>query len=159
MFPKNEQGKRLRDWRDLEQYGIEPLTGESCGIGIRLLCDLSPDGVALMEEFLSVSLDGTGNNSWNHSGIEGWKSIMLPRSMFQQLAAFCLLLEGFTWAVAVNWRSEFASAFYVEGIPDDEAMEQFRDAANQVYEGQWHCWRNNGTAGLRNLHQFSGRVK
>ena len=105
-FPTNSDGKRIRDWRDLEEYGVHSLTGEACGIGIRLLCDLSPEGVTLMEQFLSIKMTEQ-NNSWNHSGSAGWKSIMMPRGLFKELVVFCLMQkDGFRWAAVVDWYEE-----------------------------------------------------
>lgn len=160
MFPDNPIGResRITNWRDLEKYGIECLTGESCGLGLRLLCDVSPEGIALLEEFLSIKLTDE-NNSWNHQGHEGWKSILLPRGIFEDLAVFCLVKEeGFKHVVVVNWDTKHATAFYIEGYHSDALLEEFRAAANKIYDGQWKSFYNMGTAGTRNRHYFSGRV-
>ena len=159
-FPTNSDGKRIRDWRDLEEYGVHSLTGEACGIGIRLLCDLSPEGVALMEQFLSIKMTEQ-NNSWNHSGSAGWKSIMMPRGLFKELVVFCLMQkDGFRWAAVVDWYEEgLGHALYIEGFAEEENAIEFRAMANKIYGSyQWRMYHNGGTAGTRNLHHWTGRV-
>ena len=175
MFPKNETGKRLSDMNDLEEYGIHRLTGEACGIGLRILCDLDPNGVAMLQEFLSIDL-GDRNNSWNHQGKAGWKSIMLPYSIFADLMVYVLAKE-FKYTVKVDWHTPWANAHYVEGFSLKEDYLDFRENANRLYvtdrrtpkeieagaEPRSHsCWRvfiSSGTAGMRNQHVWSGRVE
>ena len=45
--------KTLHDWGSLGIYGIHYLTGESDGLGMRALCDVSAEGWALLDEFFS----------------------------------------------------------------------------------------------------------
>ncbi len=43
----------IRDWGHFRPYGINYLTGESCGLGIRVLCDVTTRGWELLDEFFS----------------------------------------------------------------------------------------------------------
>lgn len=175
MFPKNETGKTLHDMHDLKEYGIEQLTGEACGIGLRVLCDLSPDGVALIEEFLSVKLDDQ-NNSWNHQSQTGWKSIMLPYSIFNDLMVYVLAKE-YPYVVKVDWHTNWANAHYVEGFSLKEDYLDFKESANRIYvtdartpkeiedgaeprpRSHWRVYISSGTAGMRNRHEWTGRTE
>ena len=85
--------KTLRNWNDLAPYGIICLTGEACGYGMRLLCDVTPAGKASIERFF-CALDMTMTlqlpSNWNCSdGQIG--AIMLPPDIFTPLAAFLLM--------------------------------------------------------------------
>jgi len=168
MFPKNEKGKRFESLHDLRDYGFDILTGEACGIGIRLLVDLSPRAVSIMEELLSVKMTDD-NNSWNHQGKAGWKSIMIPRNMIDDLLVYVLARE-YPYVVKVDWDvPQVARAHYCEGIPDKQTLELWKDAADLVYVSldelghtlhHWRMYYAAGTVrnGTRNQHVMSGRI-
>src|SRR4051812_6940166 len=51
-------------WDDLAAFGIIPLTAESCGLGYRLLCDLTERGKHILEKCLGLA--GLGAQpAWN----------------------------------------------------------------------------------------------
>ena len=79
--------KEITNARDLEQYGITRLTGEACPYSMRVLCDLDQRGRDFVESFFSCK-----------QPYEAWKggvaSVMLPHSCWNDLAAFCLLMDG-----------------------------------------------------------------
>lgn len=77
-----------RDVRDLEQFGVIALTGEACGLAMRLLCDLTEEGVNLIREFMRVEPTA---NPWNSKGV---KSIMLPTCIFRDLWIFAMVRAG-----------------------------------------------------------------
>jgi hypothetical protein len=80
--------KSIRDWNGLSRYGIIPLTGEADRTGQRMLCDLTSPGETLVCELLG--LKGVQlNDSYNGRGAIG--SIMLPFSLFNDLATWCLI--------------------------------------------------------------------
>jgi hypothetical protein len=80
--------KHIRDWNGLAKYGIIPLTGEADRTGQRMLCDLTGPGETLVCELLG--LKGVKlNDSYNGRGAIG--SMMLPYSLFSDLAVWCLL--------------------------------------------------------------------
>ena len=75
---------------DLEQFGIIPLTGEACPLGMRCLCDLTEQGVRLVCEYFSFNRAGLAEN-WNSEGVA---SIMLGYDDFWGLGATALILIG-----------------------------------------------------------------
>jgi hypothetical protein len=77
-------------WNDLRRYGINPLTGEACPFGLRVLCDLNELGRRIVLDLLGTDYI-TLNRNWN-SGSEF--SIMIPRSLFTDLYVWCLISEG-----------------------------------------------------------------
>src|SRR3954469_23798003 len=87
--------KPVHSWNDLERYGIIPLTGESCGLGYRLLCDVTAQGKNVLEKCL-----GTPNlnlpESWNRGSEQDPHvgCIMLAHEMLRPLAVFALLESG-----------------------------------------------------------------
>jgi hypothetical protein len=42
--------KTITCWNDLREFGIDPLTGEACGLGYRILFDLDERGVLVQRE-------------------------------------------------------------------------------------------------------------
>lgn len=81
--------KIIRNWGDLRPYGIDCLTGESCRMGTRLLCDIKEPVELLLAEFLGLD-ELEGLNPWN----SGHSSVLLPVSILPEFAVFLLLKEG-----------------------------------------------------------------
>ena len=148
--------KRLDSFRDLEQYGILPLTGEACGLSMRLLCDLTPEGVEAMSEFLGARI-ATGNN-WNSSDGQ-IASIMMPRGIFHELAAYLLIREGYDVALSVNYRCNSFSSYFVGGL-DDAEWAEMRDRADKTWPSSYRVYYRSTAPGngLRNQHMMSGRI-
>jgi len=56
--------KKVSCWNDLVPYGIDPLTGEACGLMWRILCDVTTQGKKTLEKCFGIpSLNLPGN--WN----------------------------------------------------------------------------------------------
>ena len=88
--------KMINCWNDLLPYGIDPLTGEACGLMYRLLCDVTTSGKKIIEKTLGCRLDLPGN--WNsgkpddpHVGC-----IMLAYEFLIPIGIFALLENGCT---------------------------------------------------------------
>jgi hypothetical protein len=77
-------------WNELRRYGINPLTGEACPFGLRVLTDLTERGRRIVLDMLGTDFI-TLNRNWN-SGSEF--SVMIPRSLFQDVYVWCLISEG-----------------------------------------------------------------
>ena len=109
--------KHVHCWNDLRQFGINILTGEACALGMRVLCDLDEQGVRLMREVFGLpDLECTlreemrdlppecGNQAARlrqrvrqfdrNMNSEGIASIMLPRSLFTDLAVVGCIING-----------------------------------------------------------------
>jgi hypothetical protein len=81
---------RLHDWQDLRQFGIDVLTGEACRVGTRILCDVTDDGMDVVCDLLGLPKSSAAfEPSWN--GGKAVASVMLPRSLWHDLAVWCLL--------------------------------------------------------------------
>src|SRR4051812_43485661 len=106
--------KSIDCWRDLEQFGINRLTGEACAYGMRQLCDVNTQGASIIREFLGLGYNTKLAGNWNSrvNGEPSVGSVMLPYEIFGQLAVFCLLSDGAA-AVSVS-KSGKAIGFYPE---------------------------------------------
>jgi hypothetical protein len=80
--------KNIRDWNGLVEFGIIPLTGEADRTGQRMLCDLNDAGKEVLEDLLGASLKLASNYNSSYGAKH---SIMLPYSLFNDLAAWCLI--------------------------------------------------------------------
>lgn len=74
--------------QDLEKVGVKILTGEACGLAMRVLCDLTPEGVELWQEFTRTTPTA---DAWNSSGV---KSIMITSSIFRDLWIFGMVRKA-----------------------------------------------------------------
>lgn len=143
--------KTISNWQDLEAYGIDALTGESCGLGYRLLCDVTAKGKAIIEKLLGCRLSLAEN--WNsgrkddpHIG-----SIMLPLEMLGPIGVFSLLESGCTEV----WLYKNGATIGIEPTDDEKQIRidyQFCTKAERIL-------RYRGTAGDRNVHMMSGRIQ
>lgn len=86
------QHYQVTSWRDLELFGIRPLTGEACAYSMRLLCDLTEGGAALIRDYLGLPADCQLAPNWNSGAVA---SIMLTREQLKPLALFTAWQEGF----------------------------------------------------------------
>jgi len=137
----------VRNWLDLEHFGIRYLTGEADSTGTRILLDLTEEGAALVEEYLGGTVGIRRGTNWNSGAVA---SVMLPRSGFKPLAVFCLLREN---PVAVVFRDGAVAGFgtdrreAVDGVGSGFVIERY---------GSWD--RTPSRSPLRNVHAMSGRV-
>lgn len=143
-------------WEDMRQLGVNYLTGEACAYGMRGLCDLSGDGVALMVDYLGLKNTGVFQGNWNsmvgeHAAIA---SVMLVREELIPLATFALLRMG---ALAVVGKQGSG----VTGIFDEDLLRRYEELSAKNPDLGYFIRRNYRTGpgiGSRNTHQFSGRT-
>lgn len=74
---------------DLTAYGIEPLTGESCGLIVRIFCDVTEDGVKVVKKWLGCKV--TPAEPWNRVDPPRVGSLMLTPKFLIRLGVFALL--------------------------------------------------------------------
>lgn len=142
--------KTLRNWHDLSEFGIHCLTGEACGIGMRLLCDLTHGGAKLVREFLGLPYDCPLMENWNSGAVA---SMMLSHGAFVDLAAFCLLSAG-KCKMAFHIKNEG-----VWGAESDEEIAETRENSGTAYQiTRQYSLRGDAANGTRCIHQMSGRV-
>lgn len=153
----------LRNFNDLKPYGIDALTGEACGYGYRLLCDITPAGTELFKAVFGFQLpiDNTLAEGWNDSQSH---SIMLPPAMFEPLAIFALFTVNKCPQVFVSYDGPIYGVEAGDKIEDVESFVKWHQGRFcepcQRYGaggGIARQYRNPGYA--RNQHAMSGRTE
>jgi hypothetical protein len=132
----------------LSKLGFDLLTGEACGLGARILCDVTASG----RQLLTVVLGLTGlvpANAWNHRpGTIG--SVMIPHEMFTPLIIFGMLRDPQVQAV-------YLTEDGVYGMTSDEEIRQLDEADWIKVTRRFHR-RGTAPGGLRHVHVMSGRI-
>lgn len=134
--------KTIACWNDLRDHGISILTGEACGLTYRFLCDVTERGKKLLEQCLDVRIDLA--EPWNCGAIG---SVMLPSEMLVPLGVFALLEAG----CREVWLKD-GVLLGVEETDDEQALKRAKRGAARRFA-------YDGTAGSRNRHEFTGRVR
>ena len=135
-------------WNDLRRYGINPLTGEACPFGLRILTDLTERGRRIVLDMLGT--DTTLARNWN-SGSEF--SIMLPRSLFQDVYIWCLISEGIDEIIV----SDEGVCGRTAGDSDDD-WEGYYNALKHFNKNPRRIWPVGGPRrGTRMVHAMSER--
>jgi hypothetical protein len=97
--------------KDLEPYGIYPLTGESCRLFLRVLCDYDEIGEKVLGARYGASKVkfaepwNSATNNRKHVG-----SVMLLREDYQSIGVFALLLAGYKWVYVPRYREHPANS-------------------------------------------------
>lgn len=136
--------KTINCLRDLEQFGIVPLTGEADSLSYRILCDLTKAGVELIAEAYGFNFPGGKitpfANAWN-SGREDQPhiaSIMLSHDAWRQIAPIALVRRCrivFSCHAAMGYKADNVNpdkrekvyehdATCIIGIESDETFER-----------------------------------
>jgi len=130
----------------LRQFGIDYLTGESCGYALRALFDVTETG----QKFISVFFGDIDmlRNGWNNHQA---KSILLPKIMIADLLVFCLLEDPVGYSHVIIAKN--GTDTWVRAYRDyDLAMEEARKHTN--LEIAWRIVSGQN----RNTHAMSGRT-
>lgn len=145
----NFKSLHLSNVKDLEQFGINWLTGEACAYSMRGLCDLNEDGVELWEEFTSMHVTDKNMNI-EVAGKPAINSIMLSRSTIEDLFKYVIWREGYEYAV------QHGSEFIGYSDLNSEQLEYLRESSDGFYSNP----RGKGPqVDGRNIHQFTGRSR
>lgn len=145
--------KTIARWDDLCPYGMDPLTGEACGLGYRLLCDVTLRGKRLIEKAFGIKELVLFPN-WNHGSEQEPHigSVLLPPALLVPLAVFALLEDGCTEV----WQIRDGGVVGIQPTDPPDLIE----ANRQLYAGSLERrFSYRGTAGDRNVHLMSGRVE
>jgi hypothetical protein len=159
--------KTIHNLNDLQEFGINPLTGEACRVGRRILCDLTYEGEKIVADLLGLNYVTfnkyrTFPASWN-SGSTG--SFMLPYELITDLMVWCLIHEGCTQIAVVDSQTK-------GGLHYDGGVHGLREADDPMEWQEWleHLARFGSTYrlitlkdqpghGTRCTHQISGRTE
>ncbi len=152
--------------------GVDVLTGEADGTNLgRLLCDLSPEASAAMEEFLGSGVKLTPKTGWNH---RDWFSMLLTSETLRKFLLFWYLRQGYEVAEIRERGKEYACSLHVLENEEDKAkFVELRQRQHDLmefdeegyYKGPGNYWLDchlyyaHGTRGTRNQHEMSGRVE
>lgn len=139
--------KMVRNLYDLQACGLHCLTGEACGLGLRLLFDLTEGGKKIVEKCFDVKI---ASEPWNGGSDADphVASIMIAREMFLPLGIFALLESGCT-EVWIDSEMLF-------GVESDDKPEYLELVKKDRPNIRRYAYR--GTAGSRNQHVFTGRI-
>jgi hypothetical protein len=161
----------------LREFGIMALTSEACGLGMRVLCDLTEAGVQLIRDFLKV--EPTSDN-WNQGDPENpnVKSIMLPHILFRELWIFGHIKRGTKYVFLgghvfhnewtetkyesineVHKHPVAAWKFDAFAIDDEETMAHIKSQIGQsFYVQRWYRRSQEPGNGIDNEHAMTGRM-
>jgi hypothetical protein len=144
--------RRVQCWNDLSAYGFIPLTGEACGLGYRILFDVTDRGKAVlaacfgMPEIRMAEAWNRGGDSDPHVG-----SVLLSREMLTPVGIFALLQSGCSQV----WQLRDGSLIGVDAADSAEHIAAVATARRDDIVRTYAC---RGTAGDRNVHVMTGRV-
>ncbi len=145
--------KTVSGWKDLEPYGILPLTGEACGLMYRILFDLTEPGASVFKKCFGLGRNSTLGEAWNRGTADKphVASVMLSQESLVPLGIFALLENGCTEVYVLNGN--------VIGLEADDPPDTLKTVC-RAYKAE--CSRRfsyGGTTGARNVHQMSGRTE
>lgn len=111
------------------RYGVNPLTGEACNFGMRLLCDVSERGKRNLELFMGVAALTLNGNANSYVGAEeSVGSIFLTHSTLWEFIAFCALAEGYEYVIPCQPEHH---GVYAYSLVSDRYWEYHRDLGDK----------------------------
>lgn len=144
--------KTIARWDHLSEFGIVPLTGESCGLAYRILCDVTAKGKNVLEKCLGVpnlNLPPSWNRGSDQDPHVG--SILLAAEFMIPVGVFALLENGCKEVWVVQHQG-------VHGIQAADPADTVDALKNWLGAENLRRLAYHGTARDRNLHVMSGRV-
>lgn len=150
---------QISSFRDLEKYGINPLTGEACAYSLRLLCDVNEDGKQLLERYFGNTIEIRPGSNWNNqvASQPSIGSIMLPYEILQPLSIYIAFYVENCYAVILNVVSNG-----IIGVTEDELEQYLSIRPNLQIRRNYHHepgrLDSSIVRGDRNIHQMTGRV-
>jgi hypothetical protein len=145
--------KTVRCWDDLTPFGIVPLTAEACGLRYRILCDVTARGKKVLEKAFGAP-ELRLPESWNRGGADDPHvgCIMLAPELLTFLGVFALLENGCSEVLQVKGCG-------LHGFDSDDVPELTARFGRLHGDQLVRRFAYAGTAGDRNVHVMSGRVR
>lgn len=139
--------KVVNDYNNfLAKNGLKYVTAEACAYGGRVLCELSPKGLELLQEFMSVMI--VPNKSLSSEGSAG--NIMLPASLMREYIVFLLFKTEQALTVHLFETGEFVAVLSEEeNLPAKDYIE-----SHKIIRSWWLT--NAPRRGLGNIHTIFG---
>lgn len=151
----------INNWRDLKPAGLDLLTGEACGLSLRILFDVTEKGRLLFCK--TFGLDPKKNQlgeAWNRGSKDDPHvgSVMLTQDSLPVLALFAALETPGVEECHIAYKD--GQWCGVWGFTRDEVLAELDDWREAMRRMGYSVSRRsyNGTAGDRNVHQFTGRT-
>lgn len=150
----------IRNWRDMDKYGFNLLTGEACGLGYRGLFDLTAPALEIVKRVIGA-VELTTPSDYNGHGAVG--SLLLPYAMFEPLAVFALFMRENAQYVVIEYGADTYTYIRILGLdgsfPRDVVETQLQGAGITNYRILTYPEQRPGvTVGMSNTHQMSGRT-
>lgn len=141
--------KAIHNWKDLQPFGIDALTGESDKHMYRILCDVTQRGKRILERMMDVQL--TLHDNWNSGAKDDPHigSLLIPHEFVPSIAVFCLLSDT---SVTEVWLMKSGSVlgFGVEDVDLKERLRTHHEGELRKVFYPLPCDRN--------VHAMTGRV-
>jgi hypothetical protein len=144
--------RTIHCWRELEPYGIDPLTGEACGLSCRILFDCTENGRKILAKALGIpglKLAEPWNGGTKDDPHVG--SILLPQEMLTLVSVFALLESGSDEV----WQHEGG----VIGFEPGDSRESRGQQLDWLRPKLVRRYAYQGGAGSRHQHMMSGRIE
>ena len=146
--------------RDLNQFGIESLTGEACAYSMRMLCDLNQEGVDLICDYFGLASGNALAKNWNSEVDErpAIASIMIENSSFRPLLRFAIFRLGHDTLVFPTEHADIVFALNRDAPEDRAILEQLQN--NYIDCIVYRTAINPGQPRVasRNVHAFTERA-
>jgi len=141
----------------LKSIGINILTGEACGLSMRLLCDIDDKAQRLLSDFFGgVEFKSSGWNSYEK------KSIILTRSTLNDIIIYSVC-EQYPIVIKCSYKNkrDRFETNHLRGLNSREELEKIKPHYDRIHNGNFRVFYSSGTSasGMRNRHEFSGRVE
>lgn len=149
--------KTIANWRDLEPYGINLLTGEACALSYRGLFDLTDKGLEIIKRIVGA-VELTAPSNYNSGAVA---SLLMPYTMFEPMAVFGLFERDHAQHVFICHSDRAYTGQFVIGCSGEEyeTVKRELDITCPNYRILTYPEQRRGvTVGMSNVHQMSGRV-
>jgi hypothetical protein len=148
-----------------DHIGVNPLTGEACALAMRILCDVSEEGAALVREYLGLPADCALSPAWNSTVGDkpAVASVMIERGAFPALVHFALMRSGCQYVYGRDDSAD-SSGFCDADLNDYPDLREYIDGTAQRagFDQGARLYRNPRSSGpvvgTRHVHAFSGRA-
>jgi len=140
---------------DISEYGVTPVTGEACGLSMRVLYKVKDEKTwGLIAEFFGMRLPEP-----NPFVTDGYSSIMLPSIMIPYLFIYLIMrVEGYPEVMYIS-DGMYPTIYAKECNPDDEYDKRVTAWRARNYTGRIYRLSDQPGNGFRNLHYFTGALQ
>lgn len=148
--------------RDLEQWGFNCLTGEACGLGLRLLYDMNHVAHAILARTMGFTVDQIKlSPTWNGGDYDAGSALLTSNQ-----ALMCALFGMLMWDKCIcvmqpyNDQGRLSDTLY--GIEDDVELGLIKETRCGLPRGtEFRTWKLSTMPGSGDLHlhHMSGRLR